>query len=103
MDRFDATWGIRSVTDKLKAEGDKPNSMDVVQSAKSPRTIQTHLPWSLLPKQIREGLKKPKIIYVARNPKDICVSFYHHRVLIEGYSGTIDEFVDEFIADLCKN
>lgn len=103
MHRFDATWGVESVSAKLKDDENKPHSMEIVKLAKSPRTIQSHLPWNLLPKEIRDGLKKPKIIYVARNPKDICVSFYHHRVLIEGYLGTIDEFVEEFIADLCKD
>jgi hypothetical protein len=33
------------------------------------------LPASLLPEQIWE--KKPKIIHVSRNPKDVAVSFYH--------------------------
>lgn len=99
--RFDATWNVASVSEKLKKEDDlTPNSMEIVQNLKSPRFIQTHLPWSLLPKQIRTGEKKPKMIYVARNPKDVCVSFYHHRVLIEGYLGSLDDHVEEFINDV---
>ncbi|CAL8072370.1 unnamed protein product [Orchesella dallaii] len=73
--------------------------MEIVRNKDSPRFVQSHLPWSLLPKQIRTGEKKPKIIYVARNPKDVCVSFYHHRVLIEGYLGTLDDPVEEFTND----
>lgn len=101
--RFDATWAVATISAQLKEHAEKPSSIEIVQIAKSPRTIQSHLPFSLLPREIREGLKKPKIIYVARNPKDVCVSFYHHRVLIEGYSGTLDEYVEEFIADFCKD
>ncbi len=44
----------------------------------SPRTMKTHLSKNLLPPQIYT--KKPKIIYIARNPKDVAVSFYYmHR------------------------
>jgi len=42
------------------------------------RFIKTHLPWELLPRQIQSGEKKPKIIFVTRNPKDFIVSSYHH-------------------------
>ncbi|GFY38134.1 amine sulfotransferase [Trichonephila inaurata madagascariensis] len=40
-----------------------------------------------------------KYIYVARNPKDCCVSFYHHMKDIPGYQfadGTFEEFFDLF-------
>ncbi|XP_033100090.1 sulfotransferase 1C3-like [Anneissia japonica] len=39
------------------------------------RVILTHLPEQLLPSQVFS--KKPKVIYVTRNPKDCCVSLYH--------------------------
>ncbi|ODM95898.1 Sulfotransferase family cytosolic 1B member 1, partial [Orchesella cincta] len=101
---FDATWSVDMSTYKLErkndANGATPNTMQIVQNMKSPRFIQSHLPWSMLPKQIRNGEKKPKMIYVARNPKDVCVSFYHHRVLIEGYFGSMDDHVEEFTNDL---
>ena len=41
---------------------------------KDPRLIKTHLPIQLLSPQIQT---EQKIIYVARNLKDVCVSFYH--------------------------
>ncbi|XP_033108635.1 sulfotransferase 1C4-like [Anneissia japonica] len=41
----------------------------------SPRLVVTHLPFTLLPKQVFE--KKAKVIYVARNPKDTAVSMYY--------------------------
>lgn len=40
------------------------------------RVVFTHLPLELLPQSIIYG--KCKIIYVARNPKDNAVSFYHY-------------------------
>ncbi|CAH0390405.1 unnamed protein product [Bemisia tabaci] len=52
----------------------------------SPRTIKTHLPFSLLPPTL---LETNKIVYVARHPKDVFVSYYHHNklVTIHGYHG----------------
>jgi len=42
---------------------------------------------------------------VARNPKDVIVSFYHHQRLVKdsSYSGTLAEFADIFMRDLGKN
>ncbi|XP_046418746.1 luciferin sulfotransferase-like [Neodiprion fabricii] len=65
----------------------------------SPRFIKTHLPFHLLPRQLRTGEKKPKILYVVRNPKDTCISFYHHCKLVEGYNGTFEEFYTLFLGE----
>lgn len=75
------------------------NSPVYATSMPSPRFIKTHLPFNLLPKQLRDGEKKPKIVYVARNPKDTCISFYHHSVLVEGFNGTFEEFYTLFLAE----
>ena len=40
------------------------------------RLIKTHLSYEMLPDQVRE--KRPKLIYVTRNPRDTVVSFYNH-------------------------
>jgi len=77
------------------------SSVDLVQRMPSPRYIRSHLPLDLLPKQLLTV--KPKIFYVARSPKDQCVSFYHHRVLMSGYKGTMEDSVEEFMQDLSKN
>lgn len=59
------------------------------------RVIKTHLPFEFLPPQL---LEKCKVIYVARNPKDCVVSFYHHNKLVpsHGYFGTFDQFIEFF-------
>lgn len=62
----------------------------------SPRLIKTHLPYGKTP--INE---KAKYVYVARNPKDCVVSFYHHtRGFIQHYDfehGTFDEYFECFM------
>ena len=50
--------------------------LTVVQSMPSPRQLNTHMPYRWLPIQhIQNG---GKIVHVMRNPKDVCVSMYHH-------------------------
>ncbi|KAG8230727.1 hypothetical protein J437_LFUL010829 [Ladona fulva] len=73
------------------------DSVKFTAEMESPRYIKTHLPWELLPDQMKS--KQTKIIYVARNPKDTCVSYYHHSRLIEGYRGNLEDFVELFLQD----
>jgi estrone sulfotransferase len=40
------------------------DSVTYIDEMKSPRYIKTHLPWELLPKQIRDGTKKPKVCHL---------------------------------------
>ncbi|XP_014227591.1 sulfotransferase 1C4-like [Trichogramma pretiosum] len=75
------------------------NSVEFCENLPSPRYIKCHLPFNLLPRQIRTGEKKPKIVYVSRNPKDVCISFYHHSKLLEGYCGNFEEFCELFLGD----
>ena len=50
--------------------------LTVVQNMPSPRPLNTHLPYRWLPIQhIQNG---GKIVHLLRNPKDVCVSMYHH-------------------------
>ncbi|XP_077980622.1 sulfotransferase 1B1-like [Glandiceps talaboti] len=67
---------------RLQSLGLVPNIN--VHEMTSPRLFSSHLRHDLLPKQLHE--KKPKVIYIARNAKDVAVSCYHHqRSLAKAY------------------
>ncbi|XP_071551016.1 luciferin sulfotransferase-like [Panulirus ornatus] len=68
-----------------------------LQTLPSPRTIKSHLPKQLLPKHFWEA--KPKVVYVCRDPRDVCVSYYYFNRMMDGYSGSFGQFVDLFLGD----
>ncbi|XP_071802950.1 sulfotransferase 1E1-like isoform X2 [Asterias amurensis] len=62
-----------------------------------PRLIKTHLQPNLLPKQMFE--KTPKVVYVARNPKDVAVSYYYMHQFdtsLQTYASW-DKFIERFL------
>ncbi|XP_072033315.1 sulfotransferase 1 family member D1-like [Amphiura filiformis] len=75
-----------------------PSPPTVIDDLPSPRLIKTHLPYQVLPKQTWDI--KPKVIYVARNPKDLAVSYYHFTEYNLGMPNfaTFGDFLDEFCA-----
>ncbi|XP_064484597.1 sulfotransferase ssu-1-like [Ornithodoros turicata] len=67
-----------------------------VENLVRPAAIKTHLPFDRQPYS-----KDAKYIYIARNPFDCCVSFYHHVKLMPMYdfeNGTFDEFFESFLS-----
>ena len=44
------------------------------------------------------------MVYVARNPKDVIVSYFHHHRLInvQNYTNDIEKFAEYFMNDECK-
>ncbi|CAH1999714.1 unnamed protein product [Acanthoscelides obtectus] len=64
-----------------------------------PQCIKSHLPWDLLPRELQASIKSPKIIYVTRNPKDTCISYFNHSRLMEGYRGDFNDFCELFLAE----
>ncbi|KAF5296677.1 hypothetical protein FQR65_LT10218 [Abscondita terminalis] len=75
------------------------DSINFIKNLPEVRYIKTHLPYCLLPKQILNGTRKPKIIYVMRDPKDVCVSYYHHGRLIQGWRPNFQDFSKVFLSE----
>ncbi|XP_054711073.1 LOW QUALITY PROTEIN: uncharacterized protein LOC129220670 [Uloborus diversus] len=57
-----------------------------------PGAIKTHLLYHLCP-----WSSKAKYIFIARNPKDCCVSFYHH-MRSHRFEGSFDDFFEIFLS-----
>ncbi|EDV98133.1 sulfotransferase 1C4 [Drosophila grimshawi] len=95
-----------AVKEELLAENcDSPAALEFIELISRPgyetleqlprnqrRFIKTHFPFSLIPPSVLE--KKCKIIYVARNPKDVAVSYYHLNRLFRtlGYCGDFERY-----------
>ncbi|KAF5283492.1 hypothetical protein FQR65_LT13880 [Abscondita terminalis] len=95
----------------LKYNDDCKQNRDVVEEICTPawetlrhqtgkRFIKTHLPFSLLPPNLLTS--GCKVIYVARNPKDVMVSYYYLNKLFrtQGYEGDFAQHVDLFMKNL---
>jgi len=74
-------------------------TLKLAERISSPRIIKTHMSWQMLPDQLRTN-KKAKIIYVTRNPRDACVSFYNQWKFFQGFVGSFDDFADAFVNDV---
>ncbi|KAF2893634.1 hypothetical protein ILUMI_12535 [Ignelater luminosus] len=77
------------------------SSIEFARQVPRPRFIKTHLPFSLLPQQIQNGTRTPKIVWVIRNPKDTCVSYYHHGTLLMTWRTCLKNFSKVFLAEKC--
>ncbi|XP_043937784.1 sulfotransferase 2B1-like [Protopterus annectens] len=72
-------------------------SKDVLKDRQGIRILTTHLPYDILASALKKS--KARVIYIARNPKDVVVSFYHfHRMAnFLPDPGTFDEFLEKFL------
>jgi sulfotransferase len=68
----------------------------------SRRFIKTHLPLCLLPPSVFQV--NAKIVYVARNPLDVVVSYYHLNKLwkTQGYQRDFEQFYNYFERNLSE-
>ncbi|XP_073492106.1 sulfotransferase 1 family member D1-like isoform X1 [Aquarana catesbeiana] len=70
---------------------------EILNSMETQRVIKSHLPMELVPQSFWE--KNCKVIYVARNPKDVLVSYYHfyQMAIVHPDPGTFGEFFQGFM------
>ncbi|KAM6120278.1 sulfotransferase 1 family member D1-like [Pterocles gutturalis] len=75
-----------------------PSGIEMLEKTPSPRLVKTHLPVQLLPASFQD--KDCKIIYMARNAKDVVVSYYYfyQMVKIHPDPGTLSEFLETFMS-----
>uniref|UniRef100_A0A8C0AAU4 Sulfotransferase n=3 Tax=Bos TaxID=9903 RepID=A0A8C0AAU4_BOSMU len=74
------------------------SGLEQANAMASPRMLKTHLPFHLLPPSFLE--ENCKMIYVARNPKDNMVSYYHFHRMNRNLPapGTWEEYFESFLA-----
>ena len=72
-------------------------SKSFLDQMQSPRVLYTHYQRELLPDDLN---KKAKVVYVARNPKDVLVSLYYFykKLPMDPYMGTFNDLFDSFIS-----
>ncbi|XP_022184433.1 luciferin sulfotransferase isoform X1 [Nilaparvata lugens] len=102
LQRFPFLEAVSIISQEIEGEEDDENvlgadTITFTEELPSPRFIKTHLTTKLLPQEI--WIKKPKIIYVTRDPKDAATSYYHHHRLWNGYTGSYDTFMEGFLKD----
>ena len=64
-----------------------------------PRLMKSHLPYHLLPESVLTS--GARLLYISRDPRDVCVSFYYMARLMsyQSYRGTFAEFRERFTSD----
>ena len=72
------------------------NEVDKMADVPSPRVLNSHLFPRHLSKEI--VTKRPRVIHVIRNPKDVAVSYYHHMKQMQGMEDRgLVAFVEGFL------
>ncbi|MBZ3878680.1 Sulfotransferase 1A1 [Sciurus carolinensis] len=74
-----------------------PSGLETLKGTPAPRILKTHLPLALLPQSLLD--QKVKVIYVARNAKDVAVSYYNFYKMAKVHPdpGTWDIFLENFM------
>lgn len=77
-----------------------PKSLDVVESMESPRLFKSHMPIEMAVGG-GPGKQPAKYIYIARNPKDVCVSYFHfetEKAWAGNFKCSWDDWFERFIS-----
>lgn len=91
--------GLEEIDNMTRAPWIEYNLYNIdFKSRQSPRLFTSHLPYYLMPKDLR--FRRAKIIYVSRNPKDVLMSFYHFYKLFTRLHITLqwETFLDLFMS-----
>ena len=76
----------------------------VLDEMPSPRLLNTHLPFSMLPVPELKA-RRVKVVHVYRNPKDTAVSYYYHlttkfaSLKVPGEAPDFKEYFDTYFSD----
>lgn len=93
FDKKDGDEKLNALVDELDGQ------FNLLDKLPSPRIIKSHLPAYLLPKQIF-GPKKPSLIYVTRNPKDVTNSLFHMMANnMTPFHGNLEDMVESVIGN----
>ena len=93
-ERIEKRYAHFEKTQLLPRPGDEPEV--ALSSRPSPRLIKSHLPYHVVPISESEA-NRSKYIYVARNPKDVAVSYYKFVSSFgpaSHFNGTLDFFAN---------
>ncbi|KAG7157769.1 Luciferin sulfotransferase-like 4 [Homarus americanus] len=47
-----------------------------------------------------DSLMPDEVVYVCRDPRDVCISYYFHSIKLDGYQGELSDFVELFLGDM---
>uniref|UniRef100_A0A8C4SWI8 Sulfotransferase n=1 Tax=Erpetoichthys calabaricus TaxID=27687 RepID=A0A8C4SWI8_ERPCA len=88
----------RSPFIEMGAANMMPSGVDLLENMPSPRLVKTHLPVNLVPKSFWDN--DCKIIYVARNAKDVLVSYYFFHKMNLGMPdpGSWEEYFESYLS-----
>ncbi|XP_015449025.1 sulfotransferase 4A1 isoform X1 [Pteropus alecto] len=91
--------GLMNIDEQLPVLEYPQPGLDIIKELTSPRLIKSHLPYRFLPSDLHNG--DSKVIYMARNPKDLVVAYYqfHRSLRTMSYRGTFQEFCRRFMND----
>ncbi|XP_059360916.1 sulfotransferase 4A1-like [Carassius carassius] len=91
--------GLMNIDEQLPVLEYPQPGLEIIQELTSPRLIKSHLPYRFMPTAMHNG--EGKVIYMARNPKDLVVSYYqfHRSLRTMSYRGTFQEFCRRFMND----
>ena len=84
-------------TPALKKIYDEKFGEQFFENLEGRRVIKCHIPFDFLPHNV---LERCKVIYMARNPKDTAVSFYHHLKRKGHFKGDFCNFAQMFKDEL---